>query len=136
MIATVQQQRARGAMAVQRQTQITNKIQLKSIDFLMVSLYDCAHSSWLLLDRVRFSLPHNPLVLGSIPSCPTLFSISRHSFGAFCWIMDILMFHPIFDFGGEMGELIATIHNNRQYHVYRLLPGLHSAAKLQSMYSA
>jgi hypothetical protein len=61
-----------GAMAVQRLAHLTGTIQLKPIDFLGVSLYNHAQSGWLLPGRVIFSRPHNPLVLGSIPSCPTL----------------------------------------------------------------
>jgi hypothetical protein len=70
--------RFRGAMAVQRLAHLTGTIQLKSIDFLGIPLYNHAQSGWLLLGGVIFSRPHNPSVPGSIPGCPTL-SLCLHN---------------------------------------------------------
>ena len=58
-------------MAVQRCIKITIIIPQKPIAIKSYVAYDYAHSGWMVMSDVEVRLPHNPLVLGSSPSCPT-----------------------------------------------------------------
>jgi hypothetical protein len=58
-------------MAVQRLTYCTSKTEQNPVAFYLQVLYRLDYSGWMLLSDVEVHLPHNPLVPGSSPGCPT-----------------------------------------------------------------
>jgi len=60
-----------GALAVQWASLLTGKIEQKPVASITQISYSGAHRGWMVMGGGECSLPHNPLVAGSIPARPT-----------------------------------------------------------------
>ena len=65
-----------GAATVQRGNTYSNTNKQKPLAIKTYLPYHLTHSGWMVLIGVEVHLPHNPLVLGSSPSCPTFLTYS------------------------------------------------------------
>jgi len=69
-------------MAVQRGATLTVFIQQNRVAPIPQPIYSHTHNGWMALVGIEFSLPHNPLVPGSIPGCPIFIINDLHHFTA------------------------------------------------------
>lgn len=59
-----------GALAVQHASYLTGFDRQNPVALFPQPTYIYTHNGWMSLVGIECSLPHNPSVLGSIPSCP------------------------------------------------------------------
>jgi hypothetical protein len=69
-------------MAVQQPSYRTVFNLQKPVASITQSLYAHPHKGWMALVEIEFSLPHNPLVVGPSPACPTFIPYRLRSFFA------------------------------------------------------
>jgi hypothetical protein len=65
-----------GAIAVQRTVHLTGFDRQNPVALNTQLIYTHDHNGWMALVKIDCSLPHNPLVPGSIPGCPIILSTS------------------------------------------------------------
>jgi len=77
-----------GALSAHRCTKTANNNPQNPIAIKSHLLYHHTHSGWIVLSVMEFSLPHNPLVAGSSPACPTFSTIPSQQL--FCYYASVI----------------------------------------------